>query len=722
MRRPFLLLSIVLLLLFVLMAVFMVSGYRIHRHSAKQLLLAADTLSQDNPGLRLMDSSLLTLSDAENNFRLYTVTYKRKHLAAFSSELGQVLSMVDSISASLGKLNDNSAFDDLIKQKTELSHKIGEMKKATDSMLTHSLDDDMLNRLLRGLPSYNVNQIKKDDVTFDTLSSQQGSTAKRGFFKRVFSNKQDTVKAQMTIMVKTKSGKVIDKKTYDEQRMKGIITDVNTYYKNILRQQLANRLRINDAEQSLAGTNMGVLGELKSLIISLRDQTSKVIATRKQRTQGFVNTSVRQMEDISGYGLAALLVSLVLVAAGAILAWEHYRLIRQNEHMAREQARVRADFLNNMSHEIRTPLNSILGFSEQLSHTHLEKEQRDLLHSVEVAGDMLMQVVSDVLDFSKLENDYISIQRQPFVLYQAFEEVVDTMRIQADKKNLAFNVEFDGSKQWSVSGDAFRLKQILLNLISNAIKYTEKGSITVTAKLEKETESKAVFHCTVSDTGEGISPEAQARLFERFYQASSRSVTKGAGLGLAITKRLVELHGGNISFNSELNKGTSFTCNIPYEVVSAPLTVVVPQKEPQLKPGAYMEGRYVLIADDQEMNLLLLKMMLTRWKCRFDMATDGEVAIEMFDRQQYDLILLDLHMPKRNGLDVIEHIRKDKDPAKANVVVLALTANITEEDITDFRKAGFNDWLVKPFRERDIYSVIIKNLPPPVDAGRQEEA
>lgn len=216
----------------------------------------------------------------------------------------------------------------------------------------------------------------------------------------------------------------------------------------------------------------------------------------------------------------------------------------------------------------------------------------------------------------------------------------------------------------------------------------------------------------MADTGEGISAEAQQHLFERFFQAgNAKSHLKGTGLGLAITRRLVTLQGGEISVESELQKGSRFMCRIPYEKVNVPLMVPAHTHEGKEMVGAHMEGRYVLVADDQEMNLLLLKMILTRWKCRFDMATDGQTALELFQQYSYDLVLLDLHMPKLNGIEVMEQIRKNSDPGKAGVITLALTANISASDEEAFVKAGFNGWLLKPFREKDIYKAIMEHLP-----------
>jgi signal transduction histidine kinase/ActR/RegA family two-component response regulator len=709
MRKSLVLFVTSLTVVFMLLVLLFLSGYRIHRQSAARLLQATDTLMTEDPAVHLMDSALFTLNDAENNFRLYTVLYQRKYLQTFSADLGNVLSMVDTISHSLNSATNNESFQHLVKEKEAVSGNIAALKRATDSMLTGSIKNEMIDQLLSSIPVYNVKQIKKEKVTIDTVSNVQAqATGKKGIFKRLgnaFSNKKDTVKAQISIRVRTKDGRIIDKETYDAMQLKKVVTDVNGYYKDILKKQLTNRLKLNDQESSLAGNSIAMMEQLKSLLISLRENAALQNRNQKASAGRIVTGSTMNMKSVMLTCLILLLLSTAIIVAFMVTTRKKNKLLALGKLAAEEQTRIRTDFLNNMSHEMRTPLTSVAGFTEQLSYTHLDPQQKGIVSSIDTATTMLIQVVNDVLDFSKLEKDYISFTPQPFVLYLVYNDVVDMMRVQAVKKNLEFHVSFEGDKNGQVSGDVFRLKQILLNLISNAVKYTDKGSVTVTAILTADSDTQSLFSVTVTDTGEGISAEAQQHLFERFFQAKNSA--KGTGLGLAITKRLINLQGGEITVSSELHKGSTFTCSIPYEKVLVPLMTSAP-KDIQEMTGAFMEGRYILIADDQEMNLLLLKLILTRWKCRFDMAIDGESAIALFRQYNYDLVLLDLHMPTMSGLEVMEQIRQDTDPVKAAVVSLALTANITAEDESDFRKAGFNGWLLKPFREKDIYREIMK--------------
>lgn len=714
MRKTLTLLLIGISLLFALVATGIIAAYREHRHNSQQLLQGVHTLSQEYPHFRLMDAALVTLHEAENNFRLYTSSFEPRYLTEFGNELAQVSSLLDTISTPEPGQPRSQQFEELVRKKAEMSGKLGQLKKATDSLLTRSLKDEMIDKLLNSIPVYNVAKVKKEEITMDTVNNvQQPKEEKKGFFKRIgnaLANKKDTVKAQMTIMVRTKDGKIMDKQTYDAQRLRNILRDVNVYYKDILRKQLSGRSAINTTEQMLAGNNMVLLQQVKALILKLREQAANEQALVKSNATREVNASNNKMSTLAMAGVAGLLFCMVLGAVICSILYLDRRKLKAAKKAALEVAQTSSDFLNNMSHEIRTPLNSIVGFSEQLSYTPLNADQQELLRAVSISADMLMEVVNDVLDFSKLEGDYISIQKQAFPLYPAFEEVINTMSVQATKKKLILNFDFQGKQQTQVVGDTFRLKQILFNLVSNAIKYTDEGEVSVKAVLEEEQEGKALLTFTVTDSGPGISEEALPHIFDRFYQVKSPRITeiKGTGLGLAITKRLLLMHGGDIEVDSAPGKGSRFTGHIPYETVQVTVVEVSKAKEKVEKTGARMADKYVLVADDQEMNLLLLKMILTRWQCRFDMAVDGSIAWELFQQNNYDLVLLDLQMPKMSGIDVVQKIRQDKDSRKAKVPVLALTADISQQDMIDFRKAGFNDWLLKPTREKDIYATMVK--------------
>jgi signal transduction histidine kinase/CheY-like chemotaxis protein len=417
-----------------------------------------------------------------------------------------------------------------------------------------------------------------------------------------------------------------------------------------------------------------------------------------------------QVQMVSGIVVLCLLSMLVLAL---LRIRKMKKALQQKDGIIAQQLQSRVDILTNINQEIRTPLNAIVGFAEQLSHSSLEKDQRELLKTVENAGNMLMKMVNNVQDLSRLEKKELQLEQEPFSLYHTFTGVTTILRMQASRKQLQLNAIYEGNRQIQITGDEARLKQILTNLVDNAIRYTDSGIVTLRMQVDKTLDGKAAVSIVVNDTGRGIPATTLPFIFEHFSRRRVPYVAavNGAGLGLAITKGLLELHNGNINISSIEGAGSTVSCNIHYRVVPARQTIVITQREVEEMTGSFMEGRYVLVADDQEMNLVLIEKILTRWKCRFDKAVDGKAAYDLFCANNYDMVLLDLQMPRMSGIEVVKRIRADKDSLKANVPVLALTADTTLPDNDAFLEVGFDDYLLKPFRERDIYNVIIRHLP-----------
>jgi signal transduction histidine kinase/CheY-like chemotaxis protein len=408
-----------------------------------------------------------------------------------------------------------------------------------------------------------------------------------------------------------------------------------------------------------------------------------------------------------------VLCLLLLLGLALLRIRKMKKTLQQKDEIIAQQLESRVDILTNINQEIRTPLNAIVGFAEQLSHSSLEKDQRELLKTVENAGSMLMKMVNNVQDLSKLEKNELQLEQQPFSLYHTFTEITSILRLQATRKQLQLNATYEGNRQIQITGDDARLKQILINLGDNAIRYTDNGMVTLKMQVDKTLDGKAAVSIVVNDTGRGIPATTLPFIFEHFSRKRVPYVAavNGAGLGLAITKGLLDLHNGTIDISSIDGAGSTVSCNIHYKVVPARQTILITQREVEQMTGNFMEGRYVLIADDQEMNLVLIEKILTRWKCRFDKAIDGKEAYDLFCANNYDMVLLDLQMPRMSGMEVVKRIRADKDSLKANVPVLALTADTTLPDNDAFLEVGFDDYLLKPFRERDIYNVIIRHLP-----------
>jgi signal transduction histidine kinase/ActR/RegA family two-component response regulator len=376
-------------------------------------------------------------------------------------------------------------------------------------------------------------------------------------------------------------------------------------------------------------------------------------------------------------------------------------------------AKARENFLANMSHEMRTPLNAITGFTEQLKDSGLDTEQKKQLDIIHSASKHLLNLVNDVLDLSKIEADKVKLEKISFNPRDTINEAVELLRPKAAYKNLPAELEIDEDVPKNLVGDPLRLRQVILNLLSNSIKFTTEGFIRVhvsTLKDDSTFPERVLLQVIVKDTGIGISPEMRDRIFENFTQADSSITRKygGTGLGLSITKKIVELQGGNISIESEVGKGTAISFVIPFTVSYSPVT-----KEPECHENYSLEkarGKRVLIADDELFNRILLITILKRWGVEYDEAQNGKEVVQKMNETNYDLVLMDVRMPEMSGIDATRAIRKMNDPRKASVPVIALTAATSDDKKEKCLTAGMNDVITKPYNEKELIRIMERTL------------
>lgn len=376
----------------------------------------------------------------------------------------------------------------------------------------------------------------------------------------------------------------------------------------------------------------------------------------------------------------------------------------------------RDQFMANMSHEIRTPMNAVLGMTNILLHKENLAEQKKYLDGIKKSSENLIVIINDILDLSKIEAGKMELEQTNFRLTEVVNLVQQIMQHKAEEKGLLLNVEMDPSIPEVLIGDPTRLNQILVNLIGNAIKFTEKGTVLISIKYIQKIKNTVQLEFFIHDTGIGMNEEQLGKIFQSFTQASSDTTRKygGTGLGLTISKQLVELHGGNIKVTSTPGEGSCFSFKVTFPIADGDISF---GNEQEITPEMInrLKGLRVLLADDNFMNRIVAKDTLEMIvkNINIDEAQNGQEVIEKLKENDYDLILMDVQMPFIDGLDASRIIRKEFSSPKKDVIILALTASVIRSDLDECTKAGMNSYIPKPFTVEDlvigIYNSLSKN-------------
>jgi signal transduction histidine kinase/CheY-like chemotaxis protein/HPt (histidine-containing phosphotransfer) domain-containing protein len=462
------------------------------------------------------------------------------------------------------------------------------------------------------------------------------------------------------------------------------------------------------AAEDIINTNRGKV---------IRDSISAIIFRLENSRQAQLRMIVSSVE-ITGRNarLWGFIITLIALVAVSLAFWYITNQGRQQQKMiqalnasekrSKDVAYMKEQFLANMSHEIRTPMNAILGFTNLLRRTELNPTQREYVQNIHSSGENLLTLVNDILDLSKIEAGMMHLEETRFSLRSMASSVGAMFVEKIKEKGLRFKVNIDKEVPDILCGDAVRLTQILVNLISNAVKFTEKGTIELRTELREMTETTARIRIRIKDTGIGIAPEKQRTVFERFQQAEAATTRRfgGTGLGLSIVKQLVDMQQGYIHLESEVGKGSEFFVELEYKLpdLAQLYSEALAVQEEQIS----LQKIRVLIAEDNPMNQQLVRHLMKSWSIEHDLVNTGAEAVEALKKSGYSIVLMDIQMPEMDGYTATSVIRNELG---MDIPIIAMTAHAMVGEKEKCLQLGMNDYVSKPIKETVLYNIIARH-------------
>ena len=629
-----------------------------------------------DPELRLMSIRDISgdIEKAGNSIRVYTITKN-------PADIKPYYEFISNIDKKVSKLQSECSDDSvLLAQTFTIGNLIEQNILIWNKLLVLSRDNNVIGNL------------RKLSVQLDSVSA---TPRKQGILKRVFSLGPDTISIK-----------------------KGIAADLE----DIVEQNKEKRDELAVQELQLAKNSSEITGKFYDLISKMENELNEDIQAKAAAAGEVAAKSYRWlvMLSVSG-GLLAILVVYIIIRY-ARNAYAYQIALENAKDEAEKLAKTKELFMANMSHEIRTPVTAISGFTEQLLHESLNDETNSSLKVIKSSSDHLLKIIDDILDFSKLQNSKLVLEKVHFNLSQILDDVHAMFEKQAEQNNTKLGYWLSPETPKVLLGDPYRLKQIMINLISNSVKFTKNGSVHLEVTSIKKKAEEIDLLMEFSDTGIGIDESKLNIIFEDFTQAEMSTTRKygGTGLGLSIVKKLVELQGGTIDLKSKKNQGTTIVCRIPFskgdeDQVKRDLShpVSIPQEISRMK---------ILVVDDEEYNRLLFKKILDRWKIKFRVAENGMEALEVLKEESYDLLFIDMRMPGIDGLKTTRFIREEMKISDSDMPVVFISAASMNEDMEKYKKAGMNAFLQKPFTEEMLLSAILavtgnKIQPDLIEAG-----
>ncbi len=705
------------------------AGYFTYKSSSR-LLNSVIELSRPDEKLTKLREVFSDLTEAENNMRMYLLLKDQEYFDNYLNNILKADKNIDTLKILTADYEEHQRkfrqISVLLNTRLRNINEFMDFKRSVDTVNYARLALEQLRAM-----AYDTTRTQILTTTsttrsmIDTLQVPKPEPVlqedqSRGFFARIaglFSSKED--KEPEITEAQEKSDQILQETIIVQDTSILVQTDTLLYYRiqdilTGLREQEARvQQQLFEREFELLKNNSLIISQIMDVITGLEQEEVLLVNRQTAEAREVAGQSVLFISAIMLSSLFIILIFLFLILRGISRSNYLRNQLIIAKQKAEQLARVKEEFLSTMSHEIRTPLNSILGFSEQLKRTPLNHDQKEQLDAVVLSSEHLLSLVNDILDFSKIEQGRLKLENIPFTIKEVMDETYKTFRVRAREKGIRFAHHIESDSEAILIGDPLRLKQVLFNLVGNAIKFTERGKVFMLCRKTANSlisDDRIRLRFEVHDTGIGIAPEKLEAIFEGFTQADSSLSRKfgGTGLGLTISKRLVELQDGIIGVASEAGKGSVFYFELPYAEAGssqAQITEDAGGFEPML-----LKNKSLLLVDDDSFNVKLTSMILERWGVEVDAALSGTEALELIGRKEYDMVLTDIHMPDMSGIDLTKKIRALPDINKASVPIIAITANIMKDELDHFMKSGMDDYVLKPYRETELFQKLAGQL------------
>ena len=698
-------------------------------NSFQKLTQSSDQLAQPNPRIGLLHNIIFSIYNAESNIRSYTLNEDEPTLNAYFAELSNINDMVDS----LYLLSDDDKFflqtiDSINIQlltKTRLLEQFIELKRQDQNSVFYQ-------RALDEVIQITGDQARVKEITHQTIiepepadtlhayTPEEVSEEKRNIFTRIrnfFSGGEDVRPDQSEVIEERYAEADDNARNFQQIRTDSIITiyrdtevlkdDLESTLMGLAQSMVRRQERLLLEENRLLIEDKKVMDRIWGYVTMLEDYERANALKEAEKAHSTVRSTTEKIFIIVIFSLLVLVIfSLFLISdINKSRFYKNQLVIAKNK--AEDLLLVKQRFMANISHEIRTPLNSIIGFSKQLGKTNLEKEHKTFVNAINQSSVHLLNMVNDILDFSKIEAGKIHLEDTYLNIKEIADEVHEILHINAHEKKLDFTIDTSNLKNPDVSGDPMRIRQVLLNIAGNAIKFTAEGSVEMILSDYVKEENPDISYVTIRiiDTGVGIALADQDKIFEEFAQSDNQVTRKfgGTGLGLSISKKLVEIMNGSIELISRKGEGTTFTIHLPLKITEKPAEQTDQVTE---VPDESMVAKILLVEDDK-LNRLLLKSVFEAFPgiTLFE-AEDALKGLEFIEKEKFDLIITDIQMPGMSGIEMVKQIKKHPDQINKNTPIMAFTADITPETIIEINQNYINDYITKPVDENQLISKI----------------